>query len=70
MPASWSESGVNDINAFVVRTPNMRDATKEISVLNDDFLVKGGPKVDYYGPAVGTEQAGSIERNAMAKHYE
>lgn len=70
LPASWSESGVNDINAFVVRTPNMRDATKEISVLNDDFLVKGGPKVDYYGPVVGNELAGSSERNAMAKHYE
>lgn len=29
----------NDLNAFIVRTPAMRDATHEISVLNDDFLV-------------------------------
>lgn len=29
----------NDLNAFVVRTPAMRDATREISVLNDDWLV-------------------------------
>lgn len=29
----------NDLNAFIVRTPAMRDATREISVLNDDFLV-------------------------------
>ena len=50
LPASWSESGVNDINAFIVRTPKVRDASREISVLNDDFLVKGGSKVDYYGP--------------------
>ena len=50
LPASLTETGVNDINAFVVRTPNMRDATREISVLNDDFLVLNGPKVDYYGP--------------------
>lgn len=50
LPASWSESGVNDINAFVVRTPNMRNASKEISVLNDDFIIQGGSKVNYYGP--------------------
>lgn len=50
LPSSYSESGVNDINAFVVRTPQMRDASKEISVLNDDFMVKGGPKVEYHGP--------------------
>lgn len=50
LPASWSESGVNDINAFVVKTPNMRDASKEISVLNDDFIIQGGSKVNYYGP--------------------
>lgn len=29
----------NDLNAFIVKTPAMRDATREISVLNDDFLV-------------------------------
>lgn len=50
LPASYSESGVNDINAFVVRTPQMRDASREVSVLNDDFIIKGGPKVEYHGP--------------------
>jgi hypothetical protein len=50
LPSSYSESGVNDINAFVVRTPQVRDASREISVLNDDFMVKGGPKVEYHGP--------------------
>lgn len=29
----------NDLNAFIVKTPAIRDATREISVLNDDFLV-------------------------------
>lgn len=41
LPSSYMESGVNDLNAFVVRTPAVRDATPEISVLNDDWLVKG-----------------------------
>jgi len=50
LPATSSESGINDINAFVVRTPQMRDASREISVLNDNFMVKGGSKVDYHGP--------------------
>ena len=50
LPSSYSESGVNDINAFIVRTPQMRDASREISVLNDDFMIKGGPKVEYHGP--------------------
>lgn len=50
LPAAYSESGVNDINAFVVRTPEVRDASKEISVLNDDLMVQGGSKVDYHGP--------------------
>ena len=36
--ASTSEHP-NDLNAFIVKTPAMRDATREISVLNDDFLV-------------------------------
>lgn len=31
----------NDLNAFIVRTPNVRNATDEISVLNDDALTKG-----------------------------
>lgn len=30
----------NDLNAFIVRTPAMRNASREISVLNDEFLVR------------------------------
>ena len=41
LPGSQMESGVNDLNAFIIRTPAVRDATPEISVLNDDWLVKG-----------------------------
>ena len=66
LPASWTESGVNDINAFIVRTPKVRDSSKEISVLNDDFLVQGGSKVSYYGPV---NDVGTSERAKMAKHY-
>jgi hypothetical protein len=39
LPPTYSSTGVNDINGFIVRTPNMRNASREISVLNDDFLV-------------------------------
>lgn len=31
----------NDLNAFVVKTPNVRDATHEISVLRDSYLTRG-----------------------------
>lgn len=48
-PSKYSTTGVNDINAFMVHTPNVRDASKEISVLSDDFLSMQntwrGPKV-------------------------
>lgn len=40
-PASAMESGVNDLNAFIVKSPSVRDATSEISVLNDDLLTQG-----------------------------
>ena len=40
VPAKYNESGVNDINAFVVNSKGLRDATDEISVLNDDFISK------------------------------
>ena len=36
LPAHSMESGVNDLNTFVVRTKGLRDASDEISVLNDD----------------------------------
>lgn len=64
LPAKYSESKTNNINAFVVRTPSVRDASKEISVLNDDWLIKGGSKVNYHGPLNPTN-----ERSAMAEHY-
>lgn len=64
LPAKYSESKTNNINAFVVRTPAVRDAFKEISVLNDDWLIKGGSKVNYHGPLNPTN-----ERSAMAEHY-
>ena len=41
LPASMMESGVNDLNAFIVRTPQMRNASSEISVLNDDWMLQG-----------------------------
>lgn len=41
LPPTMMDSGVNDLNAFVVRTPAVRDATPEISVLNDDWLAQG-----------------------------
>lgn len=41
LPSSMMESGVNDLNAFVVRTPAVRNATPEISVLHDGWLVQG-----------------------------
>ena len=65
LPAKYSESKTNNINAFVVRTPAVRDASKEISVLNDDWLIKGGSKVNYHGPLNPTN-----ERSAMAEHYD
>lgn len=65
LPAKYSESKTNNINAFIVRTPAVRDASKEISVLNDDWLIKGGSKVNYHGPLNPTN-----ERNAMAEHYD
>lgn len=65
LPAKYSESKTNDINAFVVRTPAVRDASKEISVLNDDWLINGGSKVKYHGPLNPTN-----ERSAMAEHYD
>lgn len=43
------ESGVNDINAFIVKTPSVRDATSEIAVLNDNLLVEGKPGTNYHG---------------------
>lgn len=78
LPSTYSSTGVNDINGFVVRTPNMRNASKEISVLNDDFLVQASPdKVSYYGPKrrvqldkdgfpLLVDESGNVVGNALA----
>ena len=68
LPGKYSETGISDLNAFVVRTPEVRNATSEISVLSDDFLslqpqFKGKFKIDH--PDAKTLE----ERQAMAEHY-
>ena len=62
LPATYSESGVNDLNAFIVRTPAVRDATREIGVTQSptELLVKQG---DFYGVA------GDASRESQAQHY-
>lgn len=72
-PGKYSESGISDLNAFIIRTPAMRDATGEISVLADDFVMKTknyrGPNIDDYdGPTY--DGINSTVRDAMAKHYQ
>lgn len=72
-PGKYSESGISDLNAFITRTPAMRDATGEISVLADDFIMKTknykGPNIDDYdGPTY--DGVNSTVRDAMAKHYQ
>ena len=46
LPGKYITSGVNDLNAFVVNTKAVRDATPEISVLDDDFLLRGGERTN------------------------
>jgi hypothetical protein len=72
-PGKYSESGISDLNAFITRTPAMRDATGEISVLADDVVMKTknyrGPNIDDYdGPTY--DGVNSTVRDAMAKHYQ
>lgn len=74
LPSKYSESGINDINGFVVRTPQIRDASKEISVLNDNFLAANGSQVDYHGPSNNIVNAGgeiveNVPRSELAQHY-
>lgn len=52
LPGNMMETGVNDLNAFIVQTPAVRDASREISVLNDEWLIQGNNFSDYYGPQV------------------
>lgn len=46
LPDEVMESGVNDINPFIVKTPKVRDSTLEISVLDDDRLPFGLKRKD------------------------
>lgn len=68
-PGKYSESGISDLNTFITRTPKVRDATFEISVLHDNNVMKNrgwkGPdftKVD--APVDGIDG-----RRAFAQHY-
>lgn len=58
LPADLSAGGGNDINPFIIRAKNIRDASDEISVGADIALLKS-KGIDY---SLGT-------RNAMLKHY-
>jgi hypothetical protein len=44
-----TEDSPNWLNAFIVRTPEVRNATSEISVLNDDNLRMGFNGATYKG---------------------
>lgn len=80
LPAKYMKSGVNDLNAFVVNTKAVRDATPEISVLNDDFLLMGGKGTTLHGKPldmsrnvsmdVGRMPRSSDARKAIVKHYD
>lgn len=65
VPADYLESGTSDINAFMFRTPNIRDATNEISVLDDDLIVSGLRPSKY----ISKTSSGKSERELMAEHY-
>lgn len=60
VPAKYNESGINDINAFVVNSKGVRNSTDEISVLGDDFISKQKDfKGIYYDKS----------RQSIAQHY-
>ena len=60
VPAKYNESGINDINAFVVNSKGVRNSTDEISVLSDDFISKQKDfKGIYYDKS----------RQSIAQHY-
>lgn len=60
VPAKYNESGINDINAFIVNSKELRDATNEISVLGDDFISK---QKDFKGIP------NNESRQSIAQHY-
>lgn len=61
-PAVNSSTGVNDLNAFVVKTGNVRNATDEIAVGNEILLINGNA-----GKYRGAQKL--TGRQAMADHY-
>lgn len=61
-PAVNSSTGVNDLNAFVVKTGNVRNATNEIAVGNETLLINGN-----VGNYKGSKKL--TGRQAMADHY-
>lgn len=60
VPAKYNESGINDINAFVVNSKGVRNSTDEISVLGDDFISK---QKDFKGIPYDKS------RQSIAQHY-
>lgn len=60
VPAKYNESGINDINAFVVNSKGVRNSTDEISVLGDDFISK---QKDFKGIPYDDS------RQSIAQHY-
>lgn len=84
LPDEVMESGVNDINPFIVKTPKVRDSTWEISVLVDyklPFGVKrkdGKVQYNYLGRSRnarfgrnfdGPFEAQEFRQNVTAPHY-
>lgn len=62
----------NHLNAFIVKTPYVRDATKEISVLDDDAFVVGFDKAQYRGKQAldhTKDYSDSEIRKLMGDHY-
>lgn len=62
----------NHLNAFIVKTPYVRDATKEISVLGDDAIIAGFDKAQYRGKQIldrTKDYSDSEIRKLMGDHY-
>lgn len=62
----------NHLNAFIVKTPYVRDVTKEISVLGDDAIIAGFDKAQYRGEQIldrTKDYSDSEIRKLMGDHY-
>ena len=62
----------NHLNAFIVKTPYVRDATKEISVLGDDAIIAEFDKAQYRGKQIldqTKDYSDSEIRKLMGDHY-